>query len=68
MDWKTLISEIQAAGHTQASIASYCGCEQTTISALALGKTTDPKHSTGEKLKALHKACRRSKAPAKAEV
>lgn len=53
MDWKSAISELQAFGMTQPQIAAACGCQQTTISALATGKTQDPRDSLGQKLRTL---------------
>lgn len=53
MDWKQIIAQLQAAGLSQAQIAARCGCVQATISDLASGKTSDPRHSLGQSLQAL---------------
>ena len=58
MDWKSLIAEIQAHGLTQPQIAALCGCGQATVSDLANGKTSDPRHTLGESLKALLDRCK----------
>lgn len=65
MDWKQLISELQATGLTQTQLSERTGLAQSAISELATGKTTEPKWTTGDKLKALHKKlCRRRIVPA----
>lgn len=46
MDWTSIISELSQSGYTQFDIAARCGCGQTTISELAIGKTKDPRAST----------------------
>lgn len=53
MNWKQLISDLQERGYTQPRIAAICGCAQATISAIASGKTLDPKSSLGDALRAL---------------
>jgi transcriptional regulator with XRE-family HTH domain len=55
MNWKTIIAELQACGFTQPQIAFACGCAQATISDLATGKSTEPRHSLGQSILALHK-------------
>lgn len=65
MDWKQIISELQARGYTQPQIARYCGCGQASISDLATGKTSQPRYSLGELLLQLH---RKRRTPAKAEA
>lgn len=62
MNWKNAIAELQGFGLTQPQIAEVCGCQQTTISALATGKTKDPRHSLGERLRALLAAKQREAA------
>lgn len=59
MDWKLIISELQALGMSQPQIAAACGCGQATISDLASGKTKDPRDSLGQALRALLKKSRR---------
>jgi transcriptional regulator with XRE-family HTH domain len=54
MDWQKLIAELQDHGYTQPQIAAACGCGQSTVSELSLGKTKEPRHSLGEALRALH--------------
>lgn len=53
MNWKKLIAEVGATGLSQPQIAAMCGCGQATISDLVNGKTSDPRHSLGEALRAL---------------
>jgi transcriptional regulator with XRE-family HTH domain len=53
MNWQALIAALEKLQMSQTQIADACQCAQTTISALATGKTLDPKHSTGESLKRL---------------
>lgn len=55
MDWKALIADLANAGWTQPQIAEACKCTQPTISDLANGKTTDPRHALGERLRTLHR-------------
>ena len=55
MDWKLLITDLKAYGLSRAQVASECKCGQATISELATGQTSDPRHGLGEKLRALHK-------------
>lgn len=47
MIWKTLVDLLLKDGMTQREIASAVGCSQTTVSEIALEKTTDPRCSTG---------------------
>lgn len=54
MDWKQIIGQLQASGLSQPQIAARCGCGQATISDLASGKTSDPRHSLGQALRELH--------------
>jgi len=54
MDWKTLITEIQAAGLSQLEIGRCLGKSQAWVSAAATGKYDDLKWSDGESLRALH--------------
>lgn len=54
MDWKTLITEIQAAGLSQLEIGRRLGKSQAWVSAAATGKYDDLKWSDGEALRALH--------------
>lgn len=63
MDWKNIISDIQAAlGLTQAQIAHKVGLSQVSISELASGKTGEPRFGAGSALLGLHrKALRTSK-------
>jgi predicted transcriptional regulator len=53
MDWKQVINQLQAGGLSQPQIAARCKCGQATISDLASGKTTDPRHSLGQALQQL---------------
>ena len=54
MDWKLLIADLRAHGLSQPQIAARCNCGQATISDIASGKTTDPRHSLGQALRELH--------------
>lgn len=64
MDWKQIIFELQATGLTQTQLADRIAVAQSAISELATGKTTEPKFSTGDRLRALHKKlCGRKRAP-----
>jgi transcriptional regulator with XRE-family HTH domain len=62
MDWKSLIAELHKHGFTQPQIAAICGCGQATISDLANGKTTEPRHSLGEDLRRLLEKAKAEKA------
>lgn len=55
MDWKTLISEIQATGLSQSDVADRVGKSQAWVSAVAQGKYNDLKWADGQALIALHK-------------
>lgn len=50
MNWKNIISELINLQMTQQQIAEKCGCGQTTISELAIGKTQNPSFALGQKL------------------
>lgn len=54
MDWKKLVSDLTAAGVTQAQIAELCGVAQSTVSDLQRGATKSPSFELGNKLIALH--------------
>ena len=56
MDWKTLISELQAAKVSQAAIGLAIGKSQGWVSAVLRGDYADLKWSDGEALIALHAA------------
>lgn len=64
MDWKTLIAELVQLGYTQPEIARECRCGQSTISDLANGKSSEPRHSLGEDLKGLLEKAKAAKAGA----
>lgn len=53
MDWKSAIAELQKLGLSQPQIALACGCRQSTISDLGSGKTNDPRHALGERIRKL---------------
>ena len=60
MDWKTLISDLQAAGMSQSAIGDEIGKSQAWVSAVLKADYGDLKWSDGEALIALHrKHCRR---------
>lgn len=54
MDWKTLISEIQASGLSQVEIGDRVGKSQAWVSAVTAGKYEDLKWKDGEALRAIH--------------
>lgn len=54
MDWKSLITEIQAAGLSQNQIGERLGKSQAWASAVACGKYDDLKWTDGEALRKLH--------------
>ncbi len=57
MDWTKLITELQAAGLSQADIGKeISGKSQAWVSAVAKGEYGDIKWSDGEKLRRLHAA------------
>ena len=60
MNWKKLISEIQAAGHSQGWIASELGIKQPSVSDIANGNTKEPKWVVGNKLVKLHRRVMRA--------
>ena len=72
MSWKTIIAEIQKRGLSQAQIASACKCGQATISDLAKGSTSEPRHKLGQALivlaKASDKEINRLRGPAEARA
>ena len=47
IDWPPIIRALVASGLTQPKIAEACSCGQSTISDMLLGKTSDPRTSTG---------------------
>lgn len=53
MDWKSLITELQGLGLSQAQIAKLCDCGQATISELATGKSNQPRFALGKALEDL---------------
>ena len=71
MDWKKLISDLQAAGMTQAEIGRHANAAQNTICDIAHGRIPDPRYSIGDRLRSLHrKVMAKAKAakPAPAEA
>lgn len=67
MDWKQLISDITQLGLSQADIATRTGIAASAISELATGKTKEPRWTTGQKLRALHRTAKRRKPSASAQ-
>lgn len=55
MDWKSLISELEAAGKTQAVIADKAGCSQPYISQLKSGARKRPEFTVGQALVEMQK-------------
>lgn len=53
MNWVETIALLKRAGYTQPEIADACGCAQSTISDLATGTSTEPRYSTGVRLRQL---------------
>ena len=66
MDWKQLIADITQLGISQADIATRTGIAASAISELATGKTKEPRWTTGQKLRALHRSAKRR--PSKQEA
>lgn len=60
MNWKNLIAELIALGLTQSQIAARCKCGQTTVSELANGISSEPRHGLGQKLIACLKKMQKS--------
>lgn len=56
MDWKTLISELQAAKMSQAAIGDALGKSQAWVADVLKGRYDDLKWSDGEALRKLHAA------------
>jgi predicted transcriptional regulator len=54
MDWKKLISEIQACGYSQAAIGKALGRSQAYIADIVSGRYGDLKWSDGQALRRLH--------------
>lgn len=59
MNWPELLKTLSAADMTQAQIAAFAGCNQSSISDLARGLTKQPSFEIGEKLQALHRRVKR---------
>lgn len=55
MDWKKLISDLQAHGLTQAEIGKHVNAAQNTICDIAHGRIPDPRFSVGDRLRSLHR-------------
>ena len=62
MDWSQVLSDLRQRGWTQQLLAVHCGVFQSSISALATGKTADPAFTLGHVLKQLHKSGKLPKA------
>jgi predicted XRE-type DNA-binding protein len=54
MDWKTLITDLQAAGLTQLEIGKQIGLSQPSVVDVIRGRTKDLKWSIGQALISLH--------------
>jgi hypothetical protein len=54
MNWKTIISELQAAGMSQAAIGAAIGKSQGWVSAVYAGVYSDVRWCDGEALRQLH--------------
>jgi hypothetical protein len=59
MNWRKLIGDMLDKGETEASIAEKLKrrgiqCTQTTVNRLKSGFISEPRHSVGEALRALH--------------
>lgn len=55
MNWTAIISELQAAGLSQAQVGIRIGKSQAWVSAAAAGKYEDLKWQDGEALRSLHR-------------
>lgn len=53
MNWPDILEALRKRGWTQALLADRLGIVQSAVSDLRSGKTKDPKHSTGEAIRAL---------------
>lgn len=53
MNWPELLEALRKRGWTQALLADRLGIAQSAVSDLRRGATKDPKHSTGESIRAL---------------
>jgi len=47
MNWQKIIQDLGAKKVTQKQMAAACGCSQTSISEVSVGKTMDPRSSIG---------------------
>ena len=56
MDWKKLIQDLIDAGMTQVEIAAECEVAQSSVSALASGKSNSPRYEFGVRLESLRRA------------
>ena len=54
MNWKQLISELSDMRVTQKEIAAFCSVSQASVSDLKAGNVSEPRHSFGASLIALH--------------
>ena len=61
MNWTNLLTELFSSGMTQAAIADFCGCGQSTISELARGVTSSPSFELGQNLLRLQAKAKRQK-------
>ncbi len=66
MDWKNIISEITAAGYTQAEIADFVGISQPSVCDIANGKTKSPAWQIGDALLRMRKKAASRRARQKA--
>jgi hypothetical protein len=55
MDWKSLISDLKAAGLSETHIAGAVSCGQASINEIGSGKTTNPRYNLGRALVELHR-------------
>jgi transcriptional regulator with XRE-family HTH domain len=54
MNWPAILETLRQRGWTQALLAERLGIAQSAVSDLRRGVTVDPKHSTGEAIRALY--------------
>lgn len=59
MNWQNIVSDILAAGYTQADIAIIAGVKQPSICDIATGKTKSPSWGVGDALIRLHRRVQR---------
>ena len=55
IDWPAIIREIRKRGRMRLiDIAAACDCSEAALSDLVTGRSREPRHALGERLRALH--------------